>query len=341
MPFNESNYMFHDPDAQPRSSARAGFGFRCMQAEDRRAIKKLLAPDRIAGAGLLRDQASGRRRSTRRIGTCTTTTGCRSTAESRRAITSNPHWRRERVSMRLPYGDERMPTATFSSRRTYHAPLSDDRVLPRDADAVMRCNQAARCGSQILEFIITKRTGRGVSGVSADLRAARAVQRRPGFSASDQHPARTGRPADDRLSRDASRHRSDRGSRSTVSVSARNSHPVYLAIEPRFRTGVLLSGGIETWTIPPETDPVNFVTRVKQPVMMVNGREDFDLPYESAQVPMFKMLGTPEADKRHVVFEGGQYRRGRTRCSRKFSIGSIATWGQSPDNPGCLEVLPW
>ncbi|HEY7055305.1 MAG TPA: hypothetical protein VH458_02210, partial [Vicinamibacterales bacterium] len=54
--------------------------------------------------------------------------------------------------------------------------------------------------------------------------------------------------------------------------------PVYLAIEPRFRTGVLLSGGFETWTIPPETDPVNFVTHVKQPVLMVNGRDDFDLP---------------------------------------------------------------
>ena len=81
--------------------------------------------------------------------------------------------------------------------------------------------------------------------------------------------------------------------------------PVYLAIEPRLRTGVLLSGGFETWVVPPETDPVNFVTRVKQPVPMVNGREDFDLPYESAQVPMFKMLGTADADKRHVVFEGG------------------------------------
>jgi hypothetical protein len=41
------------------------------------------------------------------------------------------------------------------------------------------------------------------------------------------------------------------------------------------------------------------------PVLMVNGREDFDLPYATAQVPMFKMLGTPAADKKHAVFEGG------------------------------------
>jgi pimeloyl-ACP methyl ester carboxylesterase len=44
---------------------------------------------------------------------------------------------------------------------------------------------------------------------------------------------------------------------------------------------------------------------VKQPVLMVNGRDDFDLPYETAQVPMFRMLGTDQADKRHVVFDGG------------------------------------
>ena len=81
--------------------------------------------------------------------------------------------------------------------------------------------------------------------------------------------------------------------------------PVFLAIEPRLRTGVLLSGGFETWTIPPEADPVNFAPRVKQPVLMVNGRDDFDLPYASAQVPLFKMLGTAAADKRHAVLEGG------------------------------------
>jgi hypothetical protein len=36
-----------------------------------------------------------------------------------------------------------------------------------------------------------------------------------------------------------------------------------------------------------------------------NGREDFDLPYTTAQVPMFRMLGTAAADKRHAVLEGG------------------------------------
>jgi hypothetical protein len=36
---------------------------------------------------------------------------------------------------------------------------------------------------------------------------------------------------------------------------------------------------------------------------MVNGRYDATFPYESAQVPLFRMIGTAAANKRHVVFD--------------------------------------
>ena len=41
--------------------------------------------------------------------------------------------------------------------------------------------------------------------------------------------------------------------------------PVFLALEPRLKTGVLLSGGLFTGTAPPEIDPLNFVPRVRAP----------------------------------------------------------------------------
>jgi pimeloyl-ACP methyl ester carboxylesterase len=44
---------------------------------------------------------------------------------------------------------------------------------------------------------------------------------------------------------------------------------------------------------------------VKVPVLFISGRYDFAHPYETAQLPMFRLLGTPEKDKRHYVFEGG------------------------------------
>ena len=81
--------------------------------------------------------------------------------------------------------------------------------------------------------------------------------------------------------------------------------PVYLAIEPRFRTGVLLSGGFETWTIPPETDPVNF--RAPRQTACADGQRPRGLrpAVRNGAGADVQDAGDAEADKRHVVFEGG------------------------------------
>jgi len=50
-------------------------------------------------------------------------------------------------------------------------------------------------------------------------------------------------------------------------------------------------------------DQVDFAPRMTKPVLMVNGRFDATFPYDSSQLPMFRMLGAPAADKRHVVFD--------------------------------------
>jgi hypothetical protein len=36
---------------------------------------------------------------------------------------------------------------------------------------------------------------------------------------------------------------------------------------------------------------------------MVNGRYDASFPYQTAQLPLFRALGSAPGDKRHVVFE--------------------------------------
>jgi hypothetical protein len=37
----------------------------------------------------------------------------------------------------------------------------------------------------------------------------------------------------------------------------------------------------------------------------LNDRYDFFFPVESSQVPLFRLLGTNEKDKRQVIFESG------------------------------------
>jgi cephalosporin-C deacetylase-like acetyl esterase len=80
---------------------------------------------------------------------------------------------------------------------------------------------------------------------------------------------------------------------------------VMIAVEDRFKTGMFLLGGICACKRHPTSDPANFAPRVKIPMLMINGRNDSVFPYETAQKPLFNLLGTPEAYKKHVLFGGG------------------------------------
>lgn len=57
----------------------------------------------------------------------------------------------------------------------------------------------------------------------------------------------------------------------------------------------------------PEEDPVNFLPRIHIPVLMLSGKYDSIFPYELSQKPFFQLLGSPAADKRHRVYEGGLF----------------------------------
>jgi pimeloyl-ACP methyl ester carboxylesterase len=55
----------------------------------------------------------------------------------------------------------------------------------------------------------------------------------------------------------------------------------------------------------PEVDEINFAPRVRTPVLMLNGDQDFAFPLETSQRPMFQALGTPAAHKKWTVYPGG------------------------------------
>jgi formylglycine-generating enzyme required for sulfatase activity/dienelactone hydrolase len=76
------------------------------------------------------------------------------------------------------------------------------------------------------------------------------------------------------------------------------------AVDPRVKVIVLVVAGLEFPRTRPEVDPLNYLPRITAPTLMLNGRYDFFFPVEASQDPMFRLLGTPAADKRHVVEEG-------------------------------------
>jgi len=81
--------------------------------------------------------------------------------------------------------------------------------------------------------------------------------------------------------------------------------PVVCGVEKRFKAAVINVGGLMMQKTSPEVDPLNFLPRVKLPVLMLNGKNDTFFPVETSQKPMFKFLGSDEKDKKMIVYEGG------------------------------------
>jgi eukaryotic-like serine/threonine-protein kinase len=79
------------------------------------------------------------------------------------------------------------------------------------------------------------------------------------------------------------------------------------ALEPRLKTSVLYVAGLELQRGQPEVEPVNYLPRIRMPVLMLNGRYDHFFPIETSQLPMFRLLGTPPDRKRHVIYDGGHF----------------------------------
>jgi dienelactone hydrolase/predicted Ser/Thr protein kinase len=78
-----------------------------------------------------------------------------------------------------------------------------------------------------------------------------------------------------------------------------------LAVEDRLQAAILQGGGLPPGKGAPEGDPINFAPRIRIPVLMINGKNDFQLPLTQLQLPLFRLLGSAPEDKRHFLVEGG------------------------------------
>ena len=109
-----------------------------------------------------------------------------------------------------------------------------------------------------------------------------------------------------------------------------------LALEPRFKTGVLICGGLLSEPSDGELEQLNFAPRVHMPILMVGGRDDFIRPPDVSQRPLFELLGTPASDKRLALFEGGHIppMQGMMRETLEWLTN---TWVQSKSDRGWAQ----
>lgn len=79
------------------------------------------------------------------------------------------------------------------------------------------------------------------------------------------------------------------------------------AVEARLKLSVLITGGFSNIKSYPEANELNYISHIKIPVLMLNGRYDEIFEINLNVRPFFDHLGTSVKDKRFCVYETGHY----------------------------------
>ncbi len=80
---------------------------------------------------------------------------------------------------------------------------------------------------------------------------------------------------------------------------------VITAVEERLSASIIKASGLRN--LPQPVNPINYVTRVTLPTLMLNGKYDLTFPFEWSAKAMFDLLGTSPADKAQKVYDTDHY----------------------------------
>ncbi len=302
--WNQPNYLYQQPDALDGFDRTAINGFRTIKRVSAEPVPEVLLRPIVSVA---RDYAretpvSDTEFEIFRRQYAYDSADLKAAVES--VDDSDASWRVERVSYAAAYGGERIVAYVFLPKGK-KPPYQTVVYFPHSGGENLRSFE--RSEMNYLGFVV--QSGRALVFPMYKGTYERRLERPPD-GPNARRDLSIARIKDLQRSVDYARSRQDLdGDRLAffgVSLGARLGN-IALAIDQRFKTAVLWSGGFRTGVNPglPEADEIHFAPRVTTPVLMLNGRQDFSFPVETSQVPMFRLLGTPAAHKQHVIYEGG------------------------------------
>jgi formylglycine-generating enzyme required for sulfatase activity len=312
--WNEDDYVFSGSDARPPFSREATFGFRCVRRLSPAPAETLEAV--TLGRAFHQRGAPVDDQTFRRFLDLHAYEKSNLDAKLERVDTSSRYWRRETVTFQASYSNERVIAHLFLP--TNAAPPYQT-VAFFGGSGVLDTFRRIEDMDYPYQFIL--RSGRAVvvPAYSGTLERGPTPFRLP----LNQQRDRAVRWSMD-LGRtvDYMETRPDLDTRTLgfygVSLGATEG-PRLVTVDGRFKTLVLVSGGLFP-SPPEEIDAWNFAPRLHIPVLMLNGRSDFMVPYEPNQRMLFEALGTK--DKVFKRYDGGH----ANLVTRPDLIGEILTW---------------
>ncbi len=302
--WDEPVYLFNDPDARLPFERAGNFGFRCVKyfdADPLATTSELVAYQTrdFRQETPVSDQAFAIYR--------TLYDYDRGDLAGRvdDIDDQHPDWRVEKVSFNAAYGNERVPALMYLP--THGKPLYQTIVYFPPSNALTQ-RSSAQINTRLIDWVL--KSGRAL--VFPIYKST--YERGDGLTSDYPQQTNTFRDhviawaKDVRRTVDYLETRPDIDSSRLAYIGTSwgsTMAPVYLAVEPRFKAAVLIVGGFYTQRSASEVEAINFAPRVKMPVLMLNGRFDFYLPEDTTQIPMFRLLGAPDTDKRRVVYDTG------------------------------------
>jgi dienelactone hydrolase/predicted Ser/Thr protein kinase len=224
-----------------------------------------------------------------------------------KTIDTSPHWREEVLSIGPAYGGERLPIHLFLPKNV-KPPYQTVLFFP-GSGAIRSTDRSDLTSQHIIDFVMM--SGRALAFPIYKFTYERSD---PNLTSTWPHPTRAYTTWIQQAAIDARRTLDYLASRSDFIASkvaylgtswGGRLGPIMVALDSRIGTAVFLMGGLASSTPVPEADPFNFLPRIRVPVLMINGDQDFIFPLKTMQEPMFARLGTKEPDKKHVLYPGG------------------------------------
>lgn len=207
-------------------------------------------------------------------------------------------WREEKISFDTAYNGERMSAYLFLPKNV-QPPYQTVLFFP-SARVMFLPPNSSLGDTQFFDYIL--QNGRAVLyPIYQDTYDRRVKYLLPNGSRSIQLTVDWYKDAARSLDYLATRHDIDNSR--LAYLGAAHGVPIVTLLQDRLKAIVFLDGGYFLGPAPPGGDQADFAPRIKKPVLMVNGRYDYIFPLDKAQNPMFDMLGTPAADKSHVVLD--------------------------------------